>query len=103
MNSVEVMVVRVYVTEGKNLLKTILGYLHDEVGVKGVTVFRGITGFGTSGKLHSSALLDLSLDLPIVIEFFDLADKVLTALGYLETLIAPEHIITWTASTFVKQ
>lgn len=102
MNSIEVMVVRVYITEAKKLLKPILGFLQDDVKVKGVTVFRGITGFGSSGKMHSTALIDLSIDLPIVVEFFDFADKVLTALNHLETMIAPEHIITWTASTFVK-
>ncbi len=103
MKSQEIMMVRIYVNEGKNILKTILSYLHDEVKVKGVTVFRGISGFGKSGHLHSSALLDLSLDLPLVIEFFDLPGKTLSALEHLETLVLPEHIVSWIAVTFVKE
>lgn len=102
MKSMEVMVVRIYITEGEKRLKSILGYLHDQVKVKGVTVFRGITGFGSTGAMHSTSLLDLSLNLPLVVEFFDFAEHVLTALGHLESMVPPEHIITWTASTYVK-
>ncbi len=40
-------------------------------GVAGVTVLKGIMGFGTHRKIHSSKLLDLSTDLPIVIEVVD--------------------------------
>ena len=64
MNSVEVMVVRVYITEAKNLLKPMLAFLQDEVKVKGVTVFRGSTGFGTSGKMHSSSYSKFLSELP---------------------------------------
>jgi PII-like signaling protein len=67
----DVTVVRIYLTEGEKLMKTLLAKLHDEEKVRGVTVFRGISGFGRSGVVHSSTLLDLSLDLPVVIEFFD--------------------------------
>ncbi len=40
----EVLVVRVYLTEGEKLLKQILSDLHDDHRVQGVTVFRGIAG-----------------------------------------------------------
>ena len=71
MNKLEVVFVRIYLTEGEGRLEELLQRLHDEEQVQGVTVFRGISGFGKSGKLHSSSLLDMSLDLPLVIEFFD--------------------------------
>lgn len=94
----DVMMVRVYLTEGETLLKTLLAKLHDEEKVRGVTVFRGISGFGRSGKVHSSTLLDLSLDLPVVIEFFDQSAKVARILSHLKNILPPGHVVSWRAS-----
>ena len=93
----DVTVVRIYLTETEKTLKTLLAKLHDEEKVRGVTVFRGISGFGRSGKMHSSGLLDLSLDLPVVIEFFDEPAKVKRILTHLKDLLPPGHVISWTA------
>lgn len=92
-----VTVARIYVTEGKHLHEKIFKRLHDEHKVKGVTVYRGITGFGKSGHTHSSTLLDVSFDLPVVVEFFDTAENVSTALDSLGDLIPPGHVLTFTA------
>lgn len=97
MNTIEVTVVRVYCTEGKGWLKEMLRILHDDYKVKGVTVFRGIAGFGKSGELHSSSLLDISLDLPQVIEFFDERDKVTEILHDLRDRIPAGHVLSWQA------
>jgi PII-like signaling protein len=97
MSATQVIIVRVYLTESKHLIAPLLKYLHDECQVRGVTVFRGITGFGKSGKLHSSRLLDMSLDLPVVIEFFDTAERVQEALVYLNQQVEPGHIVSWPA------
>ena len=93
----DVTVVRIYLTEGEGLMKTILAKLHDEEKVRGVTVFRGISGFGRSGVVHSAALLDLSLDLPVVIEFFDAPDKVRRIQSHLKELLPPGHVVSWPA------
>lgn len=93
----DVIMVRIYLTEAEKTLKTLLAKLHDEEKVRGVTVFRGISGFGRSGKVHSSMLLDLSLDLPVVIEFFDEPAKVERILSHLKDMLPPGHVITWTA------
>jgi PII-like signaling protein len=93
----DVTLVRIYLTEGEKVMKTLLTKLHDEEKVRGVTVFRGISGFGRSGQVHSSTLLDLSLDLPVVIEFFDTPDKVRRILSHLKTLLPPGHVVSWPA------
>jgi PII-like signaling protein len=93
----EVTMVRIYLTEGEALAKTLLARLHDEEKVRGVTVFRGIAGFGRSGVVHSSRLLDLSMDLPMVIEFFDEPAKVERILSHLKSQLPPGHVVTWTA------
>lgn len=96
----EVIFVRVYITEADKLLNAVMGYLHDEIHVKGVTVFRAITGFGKSGALHSSQLLTMSLDLPLAIEFFDEPDKVAQAIEHLRKMLEPNHIVSWPAVAF---
>ena len=93
----DVTVVRVYLTESEKLLKSLLAKLQDEEMVRGVTVFRGISGFGRSGVMHSTALLDLSLDLPVVIEFFDAPDRVHRILSHLKALLPPGHVVSWPA------
>ena len=97
MTESNVTIVRIYLHEAKGKMDELLEYLHDKSKVRGVTVFRGITGFGVSGKYHSSSLIDMSLDLPIVIEFFDSEEKVADILEYLNTEINPGHIVYWPA------
>jgi len=93
----DVTMVRVYLTEAEKLLKTLMTKLHDEEKVRGVTVFRGVSGFGRSGKVHSASLLDLSLDLPVVIEFFDEPVKVKRILSHLKKILPPGHVVSWSA------
>ncbi|MEK8015223.1 MAG: DUF190 domain-containing protein [Candidatus Parabeggiatoa sp.] len=95
--------VRVYLNEGKGQrLKKLLKYLHDDSQVCGVTVLRGISGFGQSGKIHAAHLVDLSLDLPVIVEFFDTPEKITPILSHLEELIEPNHIVYWPASVIDK-
>lgn len=93
----KITVARIYVTEGKHVHEKIFEQLHDEHKVKGVTVFRGITGFGKSGETHSSNLLDVSFDLPVVVEFFDEDQKVREALESLGDLVPSNHVVTFQA------
>ena len=93
----DVIMVRIYLTETEKLLKKLLAKLHDEEKVRGVTVFRGVSGFGRSGVVHSSTLLDLSLDLPVVIEFFDEPAKVRRILTHLKDILPPGHVVSWPA------
>ena len=93
----EIAIARIYLTEGQHLLKDLMSKLHDQEKVRGVTVFRGIAGFGRSGRMHSSSLLDLSLDMPLVLEFFDRPEKVDKVLEHLNRELEPGHILTWSA------
>ena len=97
MKSCEVTMVRVYCTESGGRMDKILGLLHDQAKLAGVTVFRGMGGFGPSGKWHRSDWLDMSLDLPVTIEFFDRPDKVAAVLEQLHLIVPPGHLVTWAA------
>ena len=56
-------------------------------GLIGASVFRGIEGFGTSGRVHTTRLLDLAEDLPVSVVIVDTAEKVGAFLPQLEELV----------------
>ena len=78
--------------DGVPLFEAIVRLLR-EVGLAGTTVLRGIAGFGRSSVVHTSHLLRMSEDLPIVIECVDTAARVEAVLPALDTLI-DEGLIT---------
>ena len=61
--------------KGKNLYQYLVEYLRKN-HYAGITVLRGISGYGKASKIHSSDLLELSSDLPIVIEIVDRFEKI---------------------------
>lgn len=93
----DIKIAHIYFTEGENNLKPIMAYLHEEARVKGVTVFRGISGFGQAGCLHSSSLLESSFELPLIIEFFDHPKRIDEIIADLKTKIEASHIVSWQA------
>jgi hypothetical protein len=64
-----------------------------ELGLAGATVLRGPMGFGANSRVHTTKLLELSTDLPIVIEIVDSAEKIKTLLPFLDEVVA-EGLIT---------
>jgi uncharacterized protein len=54
-----------------------------EAGLAGATVLRGPMGYGRSSRLHTSKILRLSEDLPLVIEIVDTEAKIA---AFVETL-----------------
>ena len=53
----------------------------------GATVQRGIMGFGPSSKLHTDRFLELSSDLPIVIECIETEEKIQAILPELDGML----------------
>jgi len=47
-----------------------------KAGLAGATVMKGIMGFGASSRIHTTKLLRLSEDLPLVIEIVDIEKKI---------------------------
>lgn len=64
-----------------------------ELGLAGATVLRGAMGFGANSVLHTNKVVDLSTDLPIVIEIVDSAANVEKLLPHLEVMVK-EGMIT---------
>src|SRR5262245_37611441 len=64
-----------------------------EHGLAGATVLRGLEGYGAHSRLHTAKILRLSMDLPIVIEIVDTADKIDAFLPVIDAAI-PEGLAT---------
>jgi PII-like signaling protein len=58
-----------------------------ELELAGATVLRGPMGFGKSSHLHTAKILRLSMDLPIVIEIVDTAQKINAFLPALDEMM----------------
>ena len=61
--------------KGKHLYKYLVEFFKNE-GLAGATVLRGIDGFGKSSHTHTTSILRLSTDLPIVVEVADTQEKI---------------------------
>lgn len=58
-----------------------------ESRLAGATVLRGAMGFGQSSRLHTSKILRLSDDLPLVVEIIDSEEKIRALLPVIEKMV----------------
>lgn len=77
--------------------------MRDEEGVLGETVIRGTAGYGVSKEIHTSSLLNLSLELPLIVEFYDEIEKVLQVIERIKNRLALKHIICWPVTAHIEQ
>lgn len=89
---------RVYVGEherwhGLPLYEAILRKVH-ESGVAGATVLRGVSGFGIEQRIHTTKILRLSENLPVVIEIVDKTEHIQRILPAVDEMVGEEGLIT---------
>jgi PII-like signaling protein len=89
--------VRVFIGEsdrwhGRPLYQAIVERVRAE-GLAGATVFRGIEGFGADSRIHTSRILRLSEDLPVVIEIVDTDERIQRILPLLDEMVS-EGLVT---------
>lgn len=82
---------RIYIGEsdtwhGRPLYEAIVHLLRER-GLAGVTVLRGIEGFGAKQHIHTTRILRLSEDLPVLIEVVDAEDRVKSILPELDAMV----------------
>ena len=85
--------VRIYVNESDHIGAfpvplRIVEFLRRHNAV-GATVFRGGVGFGSSGRIHTVNIVDLAADLPVIIEWVDVEERVEQLLPELLTMVTP--------------
>jgi hypothetical protein len=73
--------------EGRPLYEAIVMKAR-EAHLAGATVLRGAMGFGHSSRLHTSKILRLSDDLPLIVEIVDDETKVRSFLPQLDAMMA---------------
>jgi PII-like signaling protein len=64
-----------------------------EAGLAGATVLRGVEGFGANSRIHTTKILRLSEDLPVVIEIVDQTERIQAILPTLDAMVG-EGLIT---------
>ena len=79
-------------TEGRPLYEAIVQEARHR-GLAGATVLRGFYGFGATSRIHTSKVLMLSEDLPIIVEIVDEQDKIDQFLPALDKMIG-EGLVT---------
>lgn len=77
---------------GKPLYQAIVERVRAE-GIAGATVVRGIEGFGADSRIHTSRILRLSEDLPVVIEIVDSAEQIDRIVPLLDEMVG-EGLLT---------
>ena len=93
----EAQLIRIFIGEndhwqGKPLYDAIVLEAREQ-GMAGATVLRGIQGFGAHSRIHTTRILRLSEDLPIVVEIIDRKERIQKILPVLDTMVA-EGLIT---------
>ncbi len=71
---------------GKPLHQALVSFFRER-GFAGATVLRGIAGFGAHARVHTDAILRLSLDLPVVVEVVDDEERIRSVLPELDLMI----------------
>jgi len=92
-----VTIVRIYLREGEHRLEKVMSFLHDDEQVLGATVSRGIAGFGPDGIMRTASLVDLSLDLPLIVEFYGEPMQMEAVINKLTQQLHLPHIVSWSA------
>ena len=71
---------------GKPLYEAIVEMLRKE-GFSGVTVLRGVAGYGGSSVYHTDKILRLSQDLPIILEIVEATERIEQILPRLDAMV----------------
>lgn len=93
----EALLLRIFIGEsdlhkGKPLYEQIVLKAR-ELNLAGATVLRGIMGYGANSRIHTAKLLELSIDLPIVIEIVDTEENINKIMPFIDEKVT-EGLVT---------
>jgi len=58
-----------------------------QLDLAGATVFRGLEGYGANSRIHTARIVDLSSDLPVLVEIIDSEEYINKLLPYLDEMV----------------
>ena len=94
----DAVLLRIYIGEddkaGRQPLYEAIVLKAREMGLAGATVLRGPLGFGHSSRLHTTKVLRLSQDLPLIIEIVDSEPKVAAFVAAIEPMMGSALVTT---------
>ena len=98
METTEAMKLSIYVGDAtrhrrKPMYRAIVKLLHEE-DIAGVTVLRGIEGYGSGKQIHTARIEFLSLDLPVVIVAIDQKERIEAVVPRVKELSGTEGLMT---------
>jgi len=64
-----------------------------EAGLAGATVTRGLSGYGANSVIHRAKILELSTDLPVIIEIIDKQERIAAFVPVLDQVVG-EGLVT---------
>lgn len=77
---------------GRPLYEEIINLARKEM-LAGATAIKGFLGFGCKSRMHSTKILRLSADLPIIVEIVDSEEKIAAFLPHLDEMVR-EGLVT---------
>jgi PII-like signaling protein len=80
-------------TVGHRPLYTEIVHRAHAAGLDGASVFRGIEGFGATGRVHTTRILSLAEDLPVSIVIVDTVQRVQAFLSELEEVVVDGLVV----------
>ena len=72
---------------GRHSLATEIVHMAHAAGLAGATIVRGVEGYGKSNHIHTTRILSLSDDLPLVVTIVDGADAIERFVGQVLPLV----------------
>lgn len=89
---------KIYVSEDSKYKSHNLAYTlllkFKEIGMAGVTIYRGLEGYGKDKIVHTSKILELSASLPMIIEVVDTVENINKAIEVAKQMVNEGLIVT---------
>lgn len=96
---------RIFISEeakyGRSLLFEAIVHKAQQEGLAGATVFRGIMGYQAGHDIHTSSLLRLSDNMPVVVEIVDDSNKIDAFIPIVKDMVA-DGLITAEKARIIK-
>ncbi len=86
---------------GKPVYEAVLDILAQRK-IAGASVFRGVAGYGSGGKLHTAKILELSTTLPLKIEVVDSEEMISVILSEISSVVG-SGLIEISDTTIIKR
>jgi uncharacterized protein len=102
----EHLLARIFIGDGatwhhQSLHRALIERLRRE-GFAGATVIHGVAGFGAASVIHTSSIVDLSADLPVIIEVVDDQEHMDKLIPILDEMVTGGALVTMQSVRVVK-